>query len=31
MKGKHSGHKSRYMEKLSGKQWLRQEKIGGHG
>ena len=29
MKGKHSGHKSNYMDNLSGKQWVKQVEIIG--
>ena len=31
MKGKHSEHKTYYMDNLSGKQRVTQEKIGGGG
>ena len=31
MKGKHSGHKNNYMDNLSGKQRVKQVKIGGDG
>ena len=31
MKGKHSEHKNNYMRNLSGKQWVKQVKIGGDG
>ena len=30
-KGKYSGHKNNYMDNLSGKQWVKQVKIGGDG
>ena len=29
MKGQHSGRKNNYMDNLSGKQWVKQVKIGG--
>ena len=31
MNGKHSGYKNNYMDKLSGKQWVKQKKIYGDG
>ena len=31
MKGKHTGCKNKYMANLSGKQRVKQEKIGGDG
>ena len=31
MKGKHTGCKNKYMANLSGKQRVKQEKVGGDG
>ena len=31
MRRKHSGYKNNYMDNLSGKQWVKQAKIGGDG